>query len=444
MKAVLHLVRSFLRVVGAAAFRSYGAVATVRDSRRQLSKSRASPLRILVIRLDLLGDVVFSIPAIEALAAAFPRASIDVLVLPYTAPIVRRVAAVTKVYELDINRYRRPQGWLAVGDLIRTIRRLRRQRYDLAVGLHGLMGGVFAALSGARWRIGYEYETFRGCYNLPVLDRRYVRHQHEVEYCLDVIRALGVPAAAGARPRLRSSVRPLHGSEAIPDHENSACSALGETPPPPQPSPVETEGETRPSSSTRRDETLLPLRGRLPTPPYAVLVPGASNGAAKRWPPRLWAQLGDRLAADLGLTLVIAGGATERALAQDIVDIAAAPMANLAGSTSLEDLMCLLADAEVVVAGDTGPLHLAAAVGTPVVGIYGPTDPAHTGALNERAEVVRLGVACSPCYDLRTPADCKLPDRSTICMTDLAPTRVFHAVTRVLGRDPAATRMGSG
>jgi ADP-heptose:LPS heptosyltransferase len=151
--------------------------------------------------------------------------------------------------------------------------------------------------------------------------------------------------------------------------------------------------------------------------------------------------LGDGLAADLGLTLVIAGGASERALAQGILDIVAAPAANLAGRTSLEDLICLLAEAEVVVAGDTGPLHLAAALGTPVVGIYGPTDPANTGPLSERAEVVRLGVACSPCYDLRTPADCKLPDRSTICMTDLAPPRVFAAVTRVLGRAPAAARM---
>jgi ADP-heptose:LPS heptosyltransferase len=114
---------------------------------------------------------------------------------------------------------------------------------------------------------------------------------------------------------------------------------------------------------------------------------------------------------------------------------------NLAGSTSLDDLIALLAQAAVVVAGDTGPLHLAAALQTAVVGIYGPTDPVNTGPLGERAEVVRLGVFCSPCYDLRTPADCKLPDRSMICMQELSPKLVSDAVARVLDGDRATARI---
>ena len=92
------------------------------------------------------------------------------------------------------------------------------------------------------------------------------------------------------------------------------------------------------------------------------------------------------------------------------------------------------AGARVVVAGDTGPLHLASAVGTPVVGVYGPTDPRNTGPLGLGAHVVRLGIGCSPCYDLTGPAECKLPDRSVACMWGLSPDRVFESVAAVVRR----------
>lgn len=131
--------------------------------------------RALVIRLDLMGDVVFSVPAIEALAAAFPRARVDALVLPYTAPLLDWVPAVNKVHQLDVNAYRRPAGWLRVGTLLAVLLALRQQRYDVAIGLSGRMGGVFAVASGARWRVGYARETYPGCYNLPVPGRRYRR-----------------------------------------------------------------------------------------------------------------------------------------------------------------------------------------------------------------------------------------------------------------------------
>ncbi|MGH6693269.1 MAG: lipopolysaccharide heptosyltransferase II, partial [Gammaproteobacteria bacterium] len=379
----------------------YGTIAALQGSPAIRPLTAASRLRILVIRLDLLGDVVLSIPAIEALAAALPAARIDALALPYTAPILRRVSAVTTVHELDIHRYRRPRGWLKVGDLIRTIRRIRAEHYDLAIGLSGLMGGLFSALSGARWRVGYELETFRGCYNLPVRDRRYLRRQHEVEYCLDLVRSLGVHAEAGAIPRLGPS----------------------------------TGGSDQPSRTAPAHDL------RLATPPYAVLVPGASNGAAKRWPPLNWARLGNRLAREAGLNLVIVGSASERALAQGIVDQLTSPAVNLTGSTSIDELISLLTGAELVVAGDTGPLHVAAAVGTPVVGIYGPTDPMNSGPRGEHAAVVRLGLPCSPCYDLRSPADCKLPDRSAICMSQLSAERVLEAIARVLRRDRDITNV---
>ncbi|MPZ13512.1 MAG: lipopolysaccharide heptosyltransferase II [Chloroflexi bacterium] len=396
-----------LHALGWLAFGLYGRWA--RNPQPRLPLPRNAISKILVIRLDLLGDVVFSIPAIEALAGAFPIARVDALVLPYTAPILRRVDAVGVLDELDINRFRRPRGWLHVGDLIRLVRALRSRHYDLAVGLSGIMGGVFAALSGARLRVGYAAETYRGCYNVPIPGRRYETAQHEVDYCLDLVRALVPPVEVD-----------------VPTD------------------PIQRTRETSFGSGRVPRIPVSPANARpLAIAPYAVLVPGASNGAAKRWPAPHWSVLGDRLKRVWGLDVVISGSATERPLAESVARGMGSPSDVLAGGSSIDELIDLLARAVLVVSGDTGPLHVAAAVGTPCVGIYGPTDPTNTGPLSSEARVVRLGLSCSPCYDLRSPAECKLPDRSIACMWGLDPNRVFEAVREVLGPPAPGRAIGS-
>lgn len=383
MRAVWGTARGALWGLGAVALGLYGAWSWLRGPRPRLPFRPAEIQRILCIRLDLLGDVVFTVPAIEALAEAFPHARVDALVLPYTAPIAEWVPSVARVHRLDVNRYRRPLGWLAVGGLVRMLAALRREHYDLAIGFSGLMGGVFAVASGARWRLGYANESYRGSYNLPVPGRRYQRPQHEVEYCLDLVRALGLTVGAG-QPCL--------------------------------------------SVPTPNAQPLTPNR------PYVVLVPGASNGSAKRWPAPYWSQLGARLANERQLAVVVTGSAAERGLVESVARDLGGEATALAGRTSIAELAEVLAGAALVVAGDTGPLHLAAALGTPVVGIYGPTDPTNTGALSGHSAVLRLGLPCSPCYDLRGPAECKLPDRSVACMWGLTPDRVFEAVCELLER----------
>jgi ADP-heptose:LPS heptosyltransferase len=130
----------------------------------------------------------------------------------------------------------------------------------------------------------------------------------------------------------------------------------------------------------------------------------------------------------------LSGAASEQALAGEVQTAMQQPSRNLAGATSMTALMELLARAAVVVAGDTGPLHVAAALGAPLVGLFGPTDPVNTGPQALNGEVVRINLPCSPCYDLRSPADCKLPDRSLRCMWELTPELALAAVERVLDR----------
>jgi lipopolysaccharide heptosyltransferase II len=406
---MLYAARDLLNALGAVAVGLYGMWSWLRGPRPPLELDEVR--RILVVRLDLLGDVVLSIPALRALAAAYPDARVDVLALPYTARVLAHVPGVHGIHTLDVNRYRRPAGLRHIGQLVGIVATLRAQRYDLAVGLSGLTGGLFAVLSGARWRVGYRDSTCRGAYNVAVPGRRYRPQQHEIEYCLELVEALRRRTRewGATSPRctaMRSDEREIGRPDQVTPRLHWAGAQLPEI----------TMGDSRGSR------------------PYAVLVPGASNGSAKRWPPVLWSRLGDRLSRELDLDVVLSGSASERPLTAEVARGMNEPCANLAGGTSLEELAGLLSGARVVVAGDTGPLHLAAALAVPVVGIYGPTDPDNSGPRSERAVVVRRGLSCSPCYDLRTPADCKLPDRSMPCMWEITPDRVCDAVAELLSR----------
>ncbi len=351
--------------------------------------------RILVIRLDLLGDLVFSLPAVQALRTAYPHAELTVLALPYTRPLVDLMPGVDHALALDVHQYRRPAGWRRLGEAAALVRRLRATRFDLCVALHGRPAGVLALLSGARTRVGYAAHAYPFAFNRPVAGRRYDRRRHEVEYCLDLARAVG--ADAPPCPRLQA--------------------------PAPYAVPGLAAGER-----------------------YVILHPGASNGSAKRWPPEAWARLAPAAAARAALRVVVTGSDAERDLVASIVNPAATSTGGPAGAPapapiplvglSLPEFASVLAGAEAVVSGDTGPLHLAAALGRPVLGIYGPTDPAQTGPCGPRAAVVRRPVPCGPCYDLRGPAECKLPERSVVCMRDLSPDVALAALMALLG--PAA------
>jgi ADP-heptose:LPS heptosyltransferase len=277
---------------------------------------------------------------------------------------------------------------------VALVRALRAARFDLCIALHGRPAGMLALLSGARYRVGYGAHAYPFAFTHPVAGRRYARRQHEVDYCLDLARAVGADGDAVPRLRLPPAIAP----------------------------PPALAGDT----------------------PYLVIHPGASNGAAKRWPAAAWARVARQVVKTLGARVVVSGGDGERALVEGVVAAAGPGVVPRVGG-SLLDLAALLAGARAVLAGDTGPLHLAAALGRPVVGVYGPTDPVQTGPRSPRAAVVRRPVACGPCYDLTAPADCKLPDQATVCMRDLDADAVLLALRRLLGRENAAeVRAGVG
>ncbi|MBI3977329.1 MAG: glycosyltransferase family 9 protein, partial [Chloroflexi bacterium] len=241
--------------------------------------------RILVVRLDLLGDLALSMPAVWALHRGYPNARIDLATLPYTAPLLAHYPFVGKVWRFDVNRLR-PSGRLfdlrQYLVLVRILLAIRRERYDLVLSLHGAWASVFAIASGAPIRIGFAGESVPHTLTLGVPGRRYRVRRHEAEYCLDLAREAGGLVDVDS-PHLR----PL------------------------------------PDAAARVDE-LLAREGVRADDLLVALHAGATNGSAKRWPAGSCAALATRLIAEHGARVVLTGSAGERDLAEAVATASAA------------------------------------------------------------------------------------------------------------------------
>jgi lipopolysaccharide heptosyltransferase II len=350
--------------------------------------------KILVIRLDLLGDVLLSMPAVEALHERYPAAEIWMMTLPYTADIPARYPFVTRVITLDTNSIRAPRSLLSLATLkpwYDTYWLLRRQRFDLAVGLFGLMASIWAFLSGATHRIGYLKEAYPLLHTMTLPGMRYDRRQHEVRWCLDLAEF------AGAERRDRY-----------------------------------THLEVEPGAAERVDRVLAQHGIRAGT--LLIGIHGGSiNGSAKRWPATHWAELADRLGDEFGARIVLTGSSSELPIAQQVTSLMRTSPIVLTGQTTVNELAAVLARCDLVLSGDSGPLHMAVALNRPTVSVYGPTDPAISGPYprpGQIAEVLRTGIGCSPCYNALATAEC--PYTNTVCMHHLTVDRMHQAVRRTL------------
>jgi lipopolysaccharide heptosyltransferase II len=352
----------------------------------------------LVIRLDLLGDLVLSLPAIHALARSYPDAAIDALVTPATVGVIQHEPAIARVMSYDPTVWRRPNAflsWSRYRELLRLLGELRHARYDLCLSLAGEWASLFAYGSQARRRVGYRDEAYPCLLTDPVAGKRYRTRQHEVEYGLALARAAGASAKAEQRaPALTVSSQAAEEVRAwLADH------------------------------AVRDTDVLIALHA------------GATNGAAKRWPVSHWAALADRLIRELHARVVLTGAPSDAPLTQAIMAHMQETALNFAGKTTIPQLAALLARCDLVMSGDSGPLHMAGAVGTPVVALYGPTDPLLSGPAGKDATVLRLGIWCSPCYDATLWAECRF--FNPVCMKALLPDDVFAAArSRLAQRIP--------
>lgn len=338
-------------------------------------------MRVLIVRMSALGDIVHALPAAAALRRAYPAARIDWLV----GAKHREILDLVPILDTRI-AIRDRRGSNAGAGVAAAIGELRRARYDAAIDLQGLIkSALLARASGAKAVLGFGARQLREplarmFYTRThdsgdgLFDRREGRHIVDVNLAL--LETLGVPAGPREFPiaEVRSAV-------ADSMHEGAG--------------------------------------GR-----YALLNPGAA-WPNKRWPPARLAALARQLRDRYGLRSVVLWGPGEEALAREVA-AAAGGAALVSPATTIADVVALARGAAVMVSGDTGPTHLAAAVGTPLVGIYGPTRPERNGPWAPGDLTVSRADVCV-CHHLR---QCR---RGEMCLLDIPVEEVLHAVEQRLG-----------
>jgi heptosyltransferase I len=340
-----------------------------------VSRVPPSAGRVLIVKLGALGDIVHAIPVAAALRRTFPSARIDWLVSAKHREILDLVPAID--HRLVINDG--GAGILAV------IRELRRGQYDVALDLQGLVkSAVLARSSGADRVIGFA--------------SRYLREPL-------------------ARPFYTEVHDPGGGGMYHPDETHVVWTNLGML----APLGIRVAAPEFPigrvESEAARDVAAR-TGGR-----YAVMNPGAA-WPTKRWEPSRLAAVAAALRDEHALQSVVIWGPGEEALAREVV-AASAGAAILSPRTSIADLVALSRGAALFVSGDTGPAHIAAAVGTPIVGIYGPTRPSRNGPWSPDDVTVSRDAVCQ-CHHLRR---CRL---ETMCLADIQVAEVHAAIERRL------------
>jgi len=348
--------------------------------------SPGSP-RILLVKLSSFGDVLHGLPFLEALRTAFPAGQITWLVEEAYAPLLHGHPALDEVWAVPRVRFGQNVGRTELLSLVRLLRRMRATAFDLVIDLQGLLkSALWVAMAKSPRKVGYD--RTRELSYLPLTERLapYDPEAHAVWRYLHVARYLGAPPAL---PRFRLGLTPVFPAALI-------------------------RGE-----NAFADELVLVPRDRA----LVVLHPGA-RWATKLWPPASWAKLADWLIREKGLAVVITGSVADRELAGQIIKHMHEKVLNLAGRTSLAELAGIMQKARLAVTADTGPMHLAAALGTKVVALFGPTAPGRTGPFGPGHRVMRLGLTCSPCFKRHCP--------EPWCLRGLSPEAAMAAVEKSL------------
>ena len=350
-------------------------------------------MRLLIVRLSALGDVVHTLPLAAALRRAMPDAAIDWVVDERSADLLGLVPVLDRVVVL------RTRSRPAVRALAECRRTLRRRGYDVALDAQGLgKSAIVARMSGAARVVGFTTPFLRERWAGWLYTERADpgRPRHVVERNLGLLSALGADASAWAFPLEM----------------------------PPSDAPARTRARLRLDAGGGR---------------FALLNPNAA-WPSKRWPPERFGAVASWLRRARGLPSAVLWGPGDERRAEAVA-AASDGAAAVAPPTGLRDLVALARAAAVMVSGDTGPLHVAAAAGTPVVGLYGPSDPARNGPWSAGDIVVSRFAACRcrPATgragaSARMVRACRSAAR---CLDDIPVEDVTAAVDRRLRSGPA-------
>lgn len=334
--------------------------------------------KILIRAVNWLGDAVMTTPAIGAVREFFPNAHIVVLATPLVAELFTYHPWVDQVVVYDWNgRHRGAAGRL------RLTAELKGHAFDLAIILpNSLDAALVPWLAHVPRRLGLRSDGRGMLLNYGVPKRQQVTTGHQSGAYLSLLAHYGITASA--KPQLLAT---------SPAEDAAAAEVLN--------------------------------AGGIGANDFVVGInPGATYGSAKRWYPERFAAVADTLAGRWGAKIVLTGGPGEARIAADIARTMSAPALDLAGKTGVRELMAVIKRCNFFVTNDSGPMHIAAAFGVPLVAVFGSTDSSTTYPLAEQAAVVRERVDCAPCMKRECPTDHR-------CMTAVTPEMVVEAAEKL-------------
>jgi lipopolysaccharide heptosyltransferase II len=351
-------------------------------------------VKLLVRATNWVGDAILSIPALAALRARWPAAEISILARPWVADLYRDQGLADRLISYDHRgRHRGPLG------IERLARELRAEQFDSAVLLQNAFEAAWISWrAGIPERIGYARDA-RGpllTKSIPV-PRPGEIPAHECNYYLELLRRAGwldaLPEVAAIRIR------------AVP-------------------------------AALDRAEKLLRDAGCPPGGLRVAFGAGAAYGSAKCWPANRYAELARHLVSEYGARVLLFGAASEAAVAAEVELGAGRGVINLIGRSAIGDLPGLLSRCRLFIGNDSGAMHVAAAVGLPVVAVFGPTDPQGTRPLTPQLSIVQRTVACSPCFLRHCPIDHR-------CMKFVELRMVLDAAREWLERSAPVAEQGA-
>jgi len=323
--------------------------------------------RILIVKLSSIGDLLHALPAVHCLKAGL-NAQIDWIVHPAYAELVRCFSDVSRV--LVFPRRATP------AEFMRQIKSLRaEQQYDMIVDLQGILKSAFVSrVARGLKRIGPSFHREFSSFFYTAVTGVKNKNRHAVDENMDLISYLGLPVLP-------------------PEYPLTV--------------PLQLAGETSPRIA------ILPF----------------SRWTTKTWPLMSFIRVGRELQENYGASIYIMGSSGEQALGVEIEKALSGRVVNMVGKTTLPQMAGLLREMNLVIANDSGPMHLAAVLNTPVLAMYGPSDPVRTGpSPGARHRILRGKLKCQPCFSRH----CRYRDGS--CMLTITPEIVIHTAMEMLSK----------
>ena len=329
-------------------------------------------MKALIVAPSWIGDTIMAQPLFARLHARYPGLQLDALAPRWVAPVLQRMDEITEVVDSPFGH-----GQLSLKVRWRLARQLAARGYDTVYVLpNSLKSALLPFMAGIPHRVGFTGESRYGLINirhdldkaaLPLMVERFAQLAED-------------PDAALPKPVSYPKIR---------------------------------------STAADQEKTLSELKLERP-PRIAAFCPGAEFGPAKRWPAAHFAALA-RMLADAGYAIWLFGSPKDHAVAEEIAQLAPGLCRNLCGATTLDQAVDLLALADLVVCNDSGLMHVAAALGRPIVALYGSSSPGFTPPLSDQATILSLNLDCSPCFKRECPLG------HLDCLNKLSPRQVFAA-----------------